>query len=143
MVVKQVQKAVNMNEKTLLKTNLYSNIFKLLLLMVLVFFAAKIRFELGAGWLVDTIFISFCILTAFSYAISYTANFKVDNQELIITVYRNLLGFKLIRVKVSSGFTKSIFTTAKKNTLTGLVEKGNIVIEGLDQDNICVTFEPI
>ncbi|MFN6971627.1 MAG: hypothetical protein ACK4NN_12220 [Rheinheimera sp.] len=137
---KLIQKAVGVNEKIILNTNIYFNIFKLLLFFLLILFAGKLRFELGAGWVVDIIFMMFCILAGFLYVISYTASFKVRNQELTITVYRNFLGSKLIKVKVSRRNNECIFTTAKEKTFTGLAEGGSIVLEGLDTDNITVRF---
>ncbi|OBP13691.1 hypothetical protein A5320_17375 [Rheinheimera sp. SA_1] len=129
-----------MNEKIVLNTNIYFNSFRLILFLVLLLFAAKLRFELGGGWMVDTILMFFCILVVFLYVIPYAAKFKVGNQELAITVYRNCLGSKLIKVKVSGRNNECIFTTAKEKTLTGLAQGGDIVLEGLDADNITVRF---
>ncbi len=98
------------NKKIRLKSNMLLSIAKLVVLIVFVFFAAKVRHNAGAGFIVDGVFITVCIFSAFLFVIRYEAILHLNNNVVTFVVHKNLLGLKRISIQYESGGVHNFIT---------------------------------
>jgi hypothetical protein len=128
------------DKKVAFKSNNAINILKLLFLIAVVFLIAKIRFELGGGWMVDSIFISVCIFLAFLFHVSSEAEITCNGDLIKIKLMKNLLGVKVVSISVKN---KNLFrkvTTLNVINVEQIFENRTLIISDMNQSKVEVSI---
>jgi hypothetical protein len=127
-------------EKVVLKGKNVTNILKLIILVTAIFFIAKVRFELGGGWLVDSIFIFACSIFAFLYSVSSEAKITCNGEQVKVKLLKNLLGVKFVSISNGKGALFKKITTSSTINLEHIFENRVLSITDMNQSKVEVSI---
>jgi hypothetical protein len=126
-----------------LNSNPFVSLIKLALLIAIIFYFAKVRYEYGGGLGVDSIFISVCILVAFLYVSTFKTVITVNNEQVKLRVYRNLVGIKLVSLKSKNKLYCRRFTSKDCLEISDYLKEYNLIFEDLNGQKLKVTLDSV
>lgn len=124
------------NEKFVLKNNSFANFLKLIALIAFVFFIAKMRFEIGGSWLVDSLFIFACILLAFLFSVSAEVSIIIDDRYVKVKLVKNLLGVKLVSIYEENTVLYRKLTTGRSINANQVFDDNALMISDMNQSKV-------